>query len=258
MTLLEVRGVTKRFGGLIAVDRVSFDVEAGAILGIIGPNGAGKTTLLNVISGFARRDEGAVLLDGKDVSLLPPHLIARRAIARTFQAIRVFRELTVEENVLLGGHLTYGVALARSFVPDPGVRRAEEQLKQRARALLAELGLADKANVKTKNLAYGEQRRVDIARALASNPRILLLDEPMAGMARREAEGLAVFLRQKAAAGLTVVIIEHNLPMVISLCRAVIVLHFGARISQGTPAEILRDPNVREAYLGGAAGPARA
>jgi len=229
--LLEVTGLVKRFGGVVAVNAVDLRIAEGQVFGLIGPNGAGKTTLINLVSGHFRADGGSIRLADADVTGLRPDQLARRGIARTFQSIRLFKGLTVMENALLGAF----------------VRGSSPAL---ARAALDRLGLSKRADALAGELAYGDQRRLEIARALASQPRLLILDEPAAGMNPTESAALRDLLRALAAEGITIVLIEHDVRLVMGASERVAVLNFGRKIAEGTPAEVQADAAVREAYLG--------
>jgi len=234
---LQAKGVTVRFGGLLAVDTVSIRLERGEILGLIGPNGAGKTTLVNVLSGFQRPLTGVIFVGERDCTGLPRHRFPREGVVRTFQAVRLFRGLTVSENVEIG------------YVAQ-GLGRIEA--RRRALETLDELKLGEKAHRLAAGLSYGEERRVGLARALAINPRFLLLDEPAAGLAAAEADELRrliIEIRSRYHCG--VLVIEHNMALVMNLCERIHVLDSGRTIAVGTPAEIRVDPGVRRAYLGG-------
>jgi ABC-type branched-subunit amino acid transport system ATPase component len=248
--LLEVRKVTRMFGGLMALDDVSFNVPKAKICGLIGPNGAGKTTLINMISGLVPVSGGEILLNGQVISGLAPHRIAERGIGRTFQNIRLFAELTVLENVMMGHHLKQRGTLLGTLLRLPHSRREEKASFEAALELLRRLRMQHLAHVPARALSYGDQRRVEIARALALEPLLLLLDEPAAGMNSTETAQLTEFLLELNETSLTLLIIEHDMDMIMRMSDLVVVLNFGLKIAEGSPEAIRDERQVIEAYLG--------
>ncbi len=247
---LRLREVARSFGGVKAVDGASFEVAPGEVHGLIGPNGAGKTTLLNLISGLLQPTSGTIELQGRRIDKLPSNRIAALGVSRTFQNIRLFPELSALGNVVVGLHLKRQGLIWQRLLALPAPRREALQAEATARALLARVGMQAREADAAKNLSYGEQRRVEIARALAADPRVLLLDEPTAGMNRPEAAAIGELVRAVAREGRAVLLIEHNVPLVMKLCDRITVLNFGKVIARGTPAEVARDPQVIAAYLG--------
>ena len=250
MSLLVVEKLTRRFGGLCAVDDVSFTLGAGGVNALIGPNGAGKTTMFNLLSGALPPSAGRVMFDGRDLAGLPPQRVAARGLVRTFQLVRLFEEMSVEENVRVGCHLWLRGGVWAAILRPPSVRAAERRAALESRALLELVGLGVRADVMAGALTYGEQRLLEIARALAARPKLLLLDEPAAGLDRRETAALGETLRAIVRRGITVLLIEHDMRLVMDVAQHVVVLDFGRKIAEGPAAEIARDPAVVEAYLG--------
>jgi branched-chain amino acid transport system ATP-binding protein len=249
--VLEVREITRRFGGLVAVNKVSFTVQKNEIFGLIGPNGAGKTTLFNLITGLMPPSGGQLIYAGEEITKLRPHKIAAKGIARTFQNLRLFGNLSALENVAIAHHIHNKAGVIQGVFGLPSATAQEQRTFCKAIELLELVGLAQRAEEKARNFAYGDQRRLEIARALALEPKILLLDEPAAGMNPNEKGTLSDLIRQiRDSFNLTVVLIEHHVPLVMGLCDRIAVLDFGQLIALGEPEKVKNDPAVIEAYLG--------
>jgi branched-chain amino acid transport system ATP-binding protein len=248
--LLTAQDIGISFGGLRALDGVGIAARAGEVLAIIGPNGAGKTTLFNIVSGLYRADVGRIALDGRDVTQAPPHRLAALGLSRTFQNLQVFFRMTVAENVMAGRHLHEHSNLFADLLRMPAARRANAATRQAALALLAEVGLAGAADQPAGSLPYGALKRLEIARALATAPRVLLLDEPAAGCNAVETEEIDRLIAQVAARGVAVVLIEHDMKLVMRISRHVVVLNQGRMLAEGTPEQVRGDPEVVAAYLG--------
>lgn len=248
--LLDVRGLGRRFGGLQAVGDLSFAVAPGVIKAVIGPNGAGKTTVFNLVSGYARPDAGEVRFRGREVTGLPPHEMAARGMARTFQQIQLVPGMTVLENVLTGRHRHTRAGFVAGMLRTPAAAGEGRAARERCREILDFLGLADVADEEAVSLAYGRQRLVELARALACDPALLLLDEPAAGLNMRETEELAGTIGRINATGLTVLLVEHDMGLVMNISHEILVLGAGRRVAEGDPRSIQRDPDVVRIYLG--------
>ena len=250
MSLLALDDVTIRFGGLTAVDSLNLEVKQGEILALIGPNGAGKSTVFNLITGIYKPTNGKIALEGKSLAGIQTHKIAEMGITRTFQTIRLFSELTVLDNVKIGAHCRGKAGLFQAFTRLPGMKREEAELTEKSMEALEFLDLAAKWEEKAKNLSYGEQRRLEIARALVSRPKILLLDEPAAGMNPQEKVVLVAMIRRIRETGITIFLVEHDMKLIMGISERIAVLDYGKKIAEGTPLEVRSNKAVIEAYLG--------
>ena len=250
MSLLSVQGLSKRFGGLQAVDNVSFVVPQGAIKALIGPNGAGKTTLFNLISGVLRPDSGSITFDGRTVQGLRPHEIAAKGIARTFQHIRLFPKMSVLENIMVGRHLHSRAGFISGMLNLPFTRREQKEVAAKSRAVMEFLGIEDHADAEATSLAYGQQRVVELGRALACEPKLLLLDEPAAGLNMRETVEISALIGRIRDLGITVFLVEHDMSLVMNISEEILVLSYGQKIADDKPLAIQKNTEVIKVYLG--------
>ncbi len=251
--LLQTSGLSKHFGGLSALSNVSLSIKQGEIYGLIGPNGAGKTTLFNILTGLYQLDAGSFLFDKITYANCKPHVLAQAGIARTFQNIRLFANMSALENIMVGRHLRTRTGLWGALTRNAAARAEERAVTQRAHELLRYVGINRPSHTLAKNLSYGEQRRLEIARALATDPKLLALDEPAAGMNATETESLKTLLQTIRASGITILLIEHNVKLIMNLCDRVAVLNYGEKIAEDIPDNVRNNPAVITAYLGGSA-----
>ncbi|MAW34065.1 MAG: ABC transporter ATP-binding protein [Proteobacteria bacterium] len=249
--IAEISDITKTFGGLVALSNIDLNIKGGEIFGLIGPNGAGKTTLFNILTGMYRPTKGFFKLEDVELTRLPPHLIVKAGLARTFQNIRLFGTMTGLENVMVGCHVRTNIGVVGAILRHKGARQEEERIKDRARSLIDYVGLNASSAQAASTLSYGDQRRLEIARALATSPKVIALDEPAAGMNPTETSQLRELLVKIREDGITILLIEHDVKLVMGLCDTVAVLDYGIKIAEGTPSEIKSNPEVIRAYLGG-------